>query len=180
MALFRKRSQTDAFGLPVTGGGGLETLEEQQTGLAGLFTRHPWHAAFSLYVLTSVVLTVVWGVWGWAASMLALALALLYAALRTYLALRTRHERHGASQDESVLTALPLSVNPLEAELLCQALEREGIPATYFGRADPRGSIPGGGVGLGWTRRYRVGVRAGDIERALTLARGLDATKLSQ
>src|SRR4051794_39794580 len=135
MALFRKLSQTDAFGPPVSRGGGLETLEEQTSGLAGLVTRHPWRAAFSLYVPTSVLFTVAWGVWGWAASTLALAVAFLYAALRTYASLRTPHERQNAVQDESVLTALPLSVNPLEAELLCQALEREGIPATYFGRA---------------------------------------------
>jgi hypothetical protein len=67
------------------------------------------------------------------------------------------------------LIALTTVDSGMEAELICQRLESEGIPATYLGRASSlKGGIPGGGVRVfGAT----IQVREQDAQRARELIR---------
>jgi hypothetical protein len=123
-------------------------------------------AALGFVVLLTVVSTgawVGWGVIGWAVVMLAAAGWLFW---RAFTPPRRRPDR-AASWDPLVAVTDP--INPLEAELTCQVLEREGIPATYFGRANPDGVIPGGGVrlpGLLGRGLVQVTVRKEHVARA--------------
>ena len=71
-----------------------------------------------------------------------------------------------ARSDWESLVSVSDLVNQFEAELICQTLERNDIPATYGGRANP-GGIPGGGVRV--TRRVHVTVRERDAARAVAL-----------
>jgi hypothetical protein len=106
-----------------------------------------------------------WGIYGWAAVTLTYGLSLLFRAVTLYRgggAASTSASKEGMS-----LVAVSAPVDPWEAELICQALETDGIAATYFGRTNGSGVVPGGGipyaVGLG---RVRIAVH----ERAATQA----------
>jgi hypothetical protein len=132
---------------------------------------HPGRLALIVYAPVSIASAAFLGVLGWAICTSVLACAFFSAAIRIYVTQRSEQRSRTARESDDALTVLPLAVTPFEAELLCQGLERAGIRATYFGRADPESSIPGGGVGFGSTRRYRVGVRASEVQRAMSFAR---------
>jgi hypothetical protein len=72
------------------------------------------------------------------------------------------------------LVAVTDFVEPFEAELACQALEAQGIRSTYYGRANPDGRIPGGGIRLAdWVGKVRVEVIKHDSVRAADVLRDL-------
>ncbi len=130
----------------------------------------PWPLGLAAYAVVTGPLTLAWGVWGWAMPTLCTGVMLLRAAQR---AGRVSDHRDG-DEGSKALVALPVPVDPLEAELLCQALERAGIPASYFGRATRNSRVPGGGIAFGSARRSSAGVLEADVERALEIASRLN------
>lgn len=109
-----------------------------------------------------------WGVYGWAVVMFAFALFLLYRCVA--LLLGRAPKQVVSSDDQDQLVAVSGPVDQFEAELMSQALDAEGMPATYGGRPNPDGMIPGGG--LRWSKT-RVAVRKRDATRASELLGGI-------
>jgi hypothetical protein len=121
-------------------------------------------AMLLIAVVVSIGAWAGWGVYGWAAVTLAFALFLFYRSGALLIGGAPRAAPSAEEDDE--LVAVSGLVDQFEAELMCQALEAEGIAATYGGREVPDGMIPGGGVRWG---RTRVAVRERDAKRASDL-----------
>lgn len=107
-----------------------------------------------------------WGIYGWIAVTLAYGLSLFF---RAAMLLRGGVESTPLPEGMSLVEVSGL-LAPYEAELACQVLENGGVAATYYGRANAAGVIPGGdipfAVGLG---RVRVAVHERAAERATEL-----------
>jgi hypothetical protein len=109
-----------------------------------------------------------WGVVAWAVVMSAGAGWLFW---RAFGPRRSRVDRRAVWEPLVAVTEL---IEPFEAELACQALEARGIRSTYYGRANPDGRIPGGGIRLAdWVGKVRVEVIKHDRVRAAEVLREL-------
>lgn len=92
----------------------------------------------AIVALVSLGAWVGWGLVGWAVVMVAFAGWLFWKAATVT---RIRRKTDDAWEP---LVAVSNFAEPFEAELMCQALEDEGIRCTYYGRAIPGGVTPGG------------------------------------
>lgn len=106
----------------------------------------------------SAVAWVSWGFYGWAAVTLTYGLWLFRRAVTLF---RGGEPGSTSVSERSSLVGVTAPLDQFVAELLCQALESDGVAATYIGRANASGMMPHGGVSVSerWGRR-RVGPRS--------------------